>query len=212
MGEGSTMATPACLSRFALQALRKPVATIPRVPHSPASRLLPISYGLGLQGFQHGFFGYDTNTAFQANGFRFNPRQRIAIVLSTRGRHRSLRRSILSGLVDIFDEAGIPSNDLPMRPLDTWDLVFDDLSGKYFGNDLFHVSVRQQSSDILFTVHTCNGKRAQIRGLRLDHGQFRFDSRAPETEPAFFRDSRTGELCVMVGMIALKRLPSASGV
>lgn len=209
---GSTTATPTCLSRFALQALQNPMTIIPRVPHSPASRLLPISYGLGLQGFQHGFFGYDTNTGFQANGFRFNPRQRIAIVLSTSGRYRSLRRSILSGLVDIFDEAGFPTNDVPVCPLGTCDPVFGDLSGEYFGNDLFHVSVRQNASDIQFTVHSFNGKRAQIRGLRLDHGQFRFDSRLPETEPAFFRDSRTNELCVMLGMIALKRLPSASGM
>jgi hypothetical protein len=190
--------------------MRRAATIIPRASGSSSSQLLPICYGFGLQGFSNGFFGYDTNTKCQANGFRFNAEKGTAVVLSTRGRYRSLRRAALSeaakSIIASSSDGCSAMNASANRALP----ISGNHSGDYFGHDRFYARIMQRSNELEFTVHSYGGGRIRMVGSILPHGHLRFESKVPAADPTFFKYLRTGELCLMFGMFALKRLPSAA--
>lgn len=205
-----TVYRPPCLSSATLKALLSPIVFIPRAIGTSVRNWLANGYTLGLQVFRNGFLGYDTVGKFQASGFRIDPLRQIAVILVTESRYRAQRRVVLGEVVKMLGNSNCPSEYEHFEQADiTLPLGPSAIAGDYFGNQGFSVNVRRHKGDVIFTLLPRRGGRTEIRG-QINEAELLFiTSNFPGPEPTFFRDSRTGEPCLMFGNMALKQLPAA---
>src|SRR5690606_15534121 len=88
--------------------------------------------------------------------------------------------------------------------------VHGDIRGYYFGNNAWYAEVHVSGAVVLVIAKGARGKTLKVVRGRVDgHGQLFFDTLDASYYPTFFRNTRTGEICVMIGMTALRRLPVA---
>lgn len=201
------------LSHATVETLRKRIVDIPRRFGSISAALLPVASGTGIQLYRGGYYGYEGSTSEQTVGFRICPRRQIAIVLGIGQPARNLRRAILRDVLDFLDASEeVSSNVHEHVPSGERHAVVTstELTGFYAGSHGVDVKVEasQRNQSIVVTGFVRGMKPVfQVKGRLGSDGDARFQSRDPGSEPELFRYPRTGELCLMIGMSAFKKMP-----
>ncbi len=207
--ERSSSAQTAYVSASMLDALRTPVVTIPRTPGSSAANLMAVASGQGLTLFRDGFVGYDGHTSSQAVAIRFHPAQRIAVALGVHGpgsAAQTIRRRVMGGVLELLTEAA-GSQQVGAQEDDSSSLGISEIVGDYVGDHTLTVFVRVHRNRIALIGRMRFSKGFELPGGVDDDGRPVFGTGHAGIEPTFFRDRRTGEPCLMLGMCALKKRP-----
>ena len=193
------------LSAESARALLSPQVQIPRSEYSSAAALLPNAYSQGLMLFRHGFAGHDGMNATQTLGFRFNCEKQLAIVLGINRKAQELRRVVLGELLRIVrgevHQRAAPTSDIGM-------LEPDEIAGYYVGNHAWDVEVKLASGQLTIVGLRSDKPVFQLRAKLDFDGKLHFFRGAPGFEPSFFRYERTGEPCMVLGLSALKKVPT----
>lgn len=191
--------------------LHDKVVTIPRVPQSSAGELLPIGGANGLFEYGGDFFGYDGVSAQQAVGFRISRKRNIALVLGIARPARDLRRRLLRDLQRIICGKEVQGNAVRAKwRTEVAQAVHGDVRGHYMGNSAWYAEVHTSGRIVSVVAKGARGRTLQVVRGRVDgRGQLLFDAVDASLYPTFFRNARTGETCLMIGMTALRRMPVA---
>lgn len=199
--------TGSILSDRTLASMRESVVQIPRSLNSSAGNMLPIAYGMGLGIFRSGFVGYDGVTPTQAIGFRFRAESGIALVLGIDAPAQKLRRTVLSELSACINDCLGPQaeHDSDSRSGNS-QIDLSEIEGTYVGNHAWDVEIRPIGATARLTVFRNTSILFQKAGHITCDGALRLDDADPMFEPTFFRD-HTDELCLTLGMSALKKVP-----
>jgi CubicO group peptidase (beta-lactamase class C family) len=190
------------MSASTLSLLQRPAVCLPTMISGPLPELMPITYGLGAAHWRDGFYGIGGATYGQCQGFRFDPRLGAGVVVGVNALQPHLRDIVIGRICESLGNFERDERSAPITEFELHDLV-----GEYQGpgtNRVF-ASLDAERLDILIETGTTTAKvHAEIvyepgEGLILS-------ATAPFLSIGFFREHDNGDVGLMIGMNAYKRV------
>jgi hypothetical protein len=172
---------------------------------------LPIGHSLGLQLFRHGSCGYDGYTGTEVVGFRFNRASNIGVVLVTTSAGRTTKRAVLSRIVESMPNVSMSTSNQEVELEARGESAALDIAGDYAGDHSLYANVQENGGRITLTIKSRREDHFQVHGVRDNGGSLAFAPKIPGLEPSFFRYARTGEVGLMFGMFAMKKMRGIAG-
>ncbi len=206
VGEALAGAGPRGALARSAEAACKTVVALPPMAGGPLRELLPVAFGAGVAMLSGGWLGSTGIAGGQCIGLRFEPRERIAIVVGLNAFAPHVRDLVLTAIGTRLI-ARAPGAE--MRAVPT--VALEGLGGTYRGG----------GDNVLRAVHrdgrlVCQlGKEGSQHALRIEidsdaRGCWRVRSAAPQLSIGAFHLAETGEPVVMIGLAAYKRTANAS--
>lgn len=194
---------PARPSQGAMRFIQQQVVKLPRVCGSSRPEQLPAAFGLGCAAYRGWLLGHNGSARGQTVGLRFDPHNRIAVVVGMNAWQPFLRDMIVNHVFSVLRRQPIP---LPAN--EPFHFALADLPGRYDGYDGLTIDVsRSEDNAVTCSVPGPGTAPPLLLTLKLDErGALVMSGDAQHHSIGFFREEASGALGMMFGLVACRKL------
>jgi len=193
-------AVPGGLSEKAMTFVQKQVIKLPRTYGSTRHEQTPSAFGVGSAAYRGWLLGHNGSARGQTCGLRFDPRNKIALVIGMNAWHPFLRNSIINHIFGVL--RGEPIPPLPEEPFES---SLNDLVGTYIGPQDQEIIVTNEGDQIACAVSFPNAPIMPVLMQKDDKGNLRVCSETMHHSLGFFREPDSGYSGMMFGMTAFRK-------
>jgi CubicO group peptidase (beta-lactamase class C family) len=189
------------LADSTLAALATSVVHLPPTAGGPLSELLPIGFGLGTGELRDGCRGNTGISAGQCLGLRFDRGTRVAIVVALNAAVPHVRDFVLATIASELVRR------LPKQEADPFGFELAALTGTYIGPGGGIVTARYDNGRLVCEIGREHKPDKLGIELSLDgKGRLALRSPIPQLSIGFFAEPQSGDLGLMLGLSAYRRL------
>lgn len=197
----STIGLFSPISAATLNLLLHPVVRLPPAAGGPLRELLPVAFGLGAAQLRDGFHGNSGLTHGQCLGLRFNSHTGVSVAVGLNAAVPYLRDFVLAA---ICRDLTAPS---AAHERQRFELDFVALAGRYLGPGRGTVVARLDKERLVCEIgRDGSTQKVTVELVLDDDGELVLRSAAPQLSMAFFREPSSGDVGLMIGLSAYKRI------
>jgi CubicO group peptidase (beta-lactamase class C family) len=191
---------PNGLSNQGMEFVQKQVIKLPRTYGSARHEQTPGAFGVGCAAYRGWLLGHNGSARGQTCGLRFDPCNKIALVIGMNAWQPFLRDMIINHIFSILRGQQIPS--FLAEPLET---PLDELAGIYVGPLGSEISVTNENGNLKCILNNPNGSSLFILMFKDDKGHLQVSSDTQHHSMGFFRDQDTKILGILFGLTAFRK-------
>ena len=191
---------PASMSENALKFVQKQVVKIPRTHGSARSEQIPGSFGVGCAFYRGWLLGHNGSARGQTCGLRFDPNNKVAMVVAINAWNAFVRDSVINGIFGML--RGQPIPPYPEAPMES---ALENLAGVYIGQKDYFVVVTCEDKQIICTLHDRSASPIQILMQKSDNDILRVCSDSQHYSLGFFREPASGADALILGTLAFRK-------
>lgn len=190
------------ISDWARSRLHTPVVHLPHGAGGPLAEMLPVAFGLGAAVLRDGFFGSTGVAEGQSIGMRYDPAAASSVVVAINARLPHLRDFVLDTVCrHLTGRARRARGDQPFG------FHLRELAGVYRGAGDARVYAAVEGKRLTCLI----APRGRADGLRVElgidgDGRSTVYSTLPQLSIGFFRETSSGDIGLMLGLNAYKRV------
>jgi CubicO group peptidase (beta-lactamase class C family) len=204
IAEAAAGAAPGLLCEPARATLATTVVRLPPAAGGPLSELLPVGFGLGTAELRDGCRGNTGISAGQCLGLRFDPASGAVVAVALNASAPHVRDFVLATV------AAELVRRPPQREHVPFELELGALTGTYLGPGAGVVRARSVDDRLVCEIgreHRCDTLSAE---LSLDsEGRLKLRSPVPQLSIGFFTEPQSGDIGLMLGLSAYRRISPA---
>jgi CubicO group peptidase (beta-lactamase class C family) len=188
------------LSEKAITFVQKQVIKLPQTHGSARHEQLPGAFGVGCAAYRGWILGHNGSARGQTCGLRFDPRNKIALVIGMNAWQPFLRDSIINHIFGSLRGEPIPS--FPEGP---FYLPLNDLVGTYIGPQDQEIVVTSEGDQIHCSLNSPNGASLTISMKKDENNILRVCSETMHYSLGFFKEPDSGAQGIMLGLTAFRK-------
>jgi CubicO group peptidase (beta-lactamase class C family) len=188
------------ISDKAIAFVQKQVIKLPQTHGSARHEQLPGAFGVGCAAYRGWLLGHNGSARGQTCGLRFDPRNKIALVIGMNAWQPFLRDSIINHIFGSLRGEPIPSS-----PEEPFNLPLSDLVGTYIGSQDQEITVKKEGDQIACTLNPSKEATLTISMKKDETGNLRVCSETMHYSLGFFCELDSGTLGIMLGLTAFRK-------
>jgi CubicO group peptidase (beta-lactamase class C family) len=188
------------LSEKAITFVQKQVIKLPQTHGSARHEQLPGAFGVGCAAYRGWLLGHNGSARGQTCGLRFDPRNKIALVIGMNAWQPFLRDSIINHIFGSLRGEPIPSS-----PEEPFNLPLNDLVGTYIGPQDQEIVVTSEGDQIHCSLDSPNGASLTISMKKDENNILRVCSETMHYSLGFFKEPDSGAQGIMLGLTAFRK-------
>ena len=193
-------AVPDGLSEGTMAFVQKQVIKLPRTYGSTRHEQIPGTFGIGCAAYRGWILGQNGSARGQTCGLRFDPRNKIALVVGINAWQPFIRDSIINRVFGALRGQAIPQ--LPEKPFES---SLNDLVGTYVGPQSKEIIVTNEGDQITCKLNISNAPSIKVIMQKDDKGILQVCSDTLHYSLGFFTEPDSGVNGMMLGLSAFRK-------
>ncbi|NLD39617.1 MAG: beta-lactamase family protein [Desulfatiglans sp.] len=191
---------PSGISEKALQFVQKQVIKVPRTYGSSMSEQVAVAFGAGCAFYRGWIYGLNGSARSQTTGLRFDPHNKIAMVISLNMWKPFLRDSIINYIFGRLRGQSIETSHQ-----EPFEMSLSELAGTYIGSKGLQVIVTCEDDQIIISKQVKKSQPVRFVMKKDEKGILRVQSDMQHFSIGFFHEPESGIDGLMLGPNAFRK-------